>query len=171
MGRKGGRWIKKNSIEHKQIRRRRRRRRRKSRKERSWEKEEMRDTHFHLCKKLKTPSPGWWEGIKLGVVKWCSLWLCCPPSYCCCSPFWVRICRWLLFVLRSSKAIIGSHIKTNWFANVTEPTGSLKWGRTRLGTSQPNSTRLHMLTTKYITLRDCKTKSHQKNPLPDNTLS
>jgi hypothetical protein len=25
----------------------------------------------------------------------------------------VRICRWLLFVLWSSKAIIGSHIKTN----------------------------------------------------------
>jgi hypothetical protein len=39
--------------------------------------------------KLRTPSPGWGEGIKLGVLKWCSLWLCCPPSYCC-SPFRVR---------------------------------------------------------------------------------
>lgn len=91
---KGGKENQENSIEHKQIRRRRRR---KTRKERSWEKEEMRDTHFHLCKKLKTPSPGWWEGIKLGVVKWCSLWLCCPSSYCCCSPFWVRICPMTCF--------------------------------------------------------------------------
>ncbi len=126
------------SIEHKPMRRRR-----KNRKETSWEKEEMRDTHFHLCKKLKTPSPGWWEGIKLGVLKWCSLWLCCPPSYCC-SPFRVRICRWLLFD-QAKAIIIGSHIKTQTSLQMLLSLLEVWNGAQRLATSQPNSTRLHYL--------------------------